>query len=642
MYKRFIISQSAIFSVLSLLLVLSASTAICAEASPSKEKLSLYKISKIQSDLQENSFTLLIVGESEPAYTVSERFSPFRVVLDIANASFDKSVDLKSQIIPKNKFVSLQTSVLTDQDPAITRFEFTIADSHDYKITRDGQSIKVAVTLAASAASKVPAATNSPTSGTPPALTDIHVTTTPAETTITFVSSSPIVNYTSDKIIGGANGKPRMFIDVENVDISELIREKRIGTSVDKIRVSPQGNGARIVFDSATSELFDYSISNASGPLVVTIKENADLPIQATTAKNSSPSKPTDKTLDSLIGETEDILAQDGTKTSDKKKTTDAKSAIEDTFAFAGYNKQRISVDFYKIDLHNVFRLFRQFTDLNIIVDETVTGSITLALNDVPWDFALDIILNLADLKKEERFNTIVIYPKKKDFAWPDRLEDNLSVEADAEIAEQDAFVIEQSANFSKEVLQAQELLRKAQLADENENFEDAADLYEQANKLWPTNSKISNRLATLYLVNLGVNAKAVHYAKESLKQEPGNTRAALYAAIGSANMQRNQEALEYFTQSISGTPPMKEALISFATFCENNNQNEQAIKLLDKYNASYGENIDTMIAKARIFDKLGNSAKATEQYRAVIASGFPLSPDLKKFIHGRLAAKDF
>lgn len=638
MYKRFIISQSAIFSTLSLLLILSASTVFCADASPSKEKLSLYKISKIQSDLQGNSLTLLIVGGAEPAYTVSERFSPFRVVLDIADASFDKSMDLKSRTLPENKFVSLQTSLLADQDPAITRFEFTIADSHDYKITRDGQSIKVLVTPAVGTALKASA----PASSGSPALTDILVKTTPTETTVTFVSSAPIVNYTSDKIIGSANGNPRMFIDVENVDIAELIREKRIGTSVDKIRVSPQGSGAHIVFDSATSDLFDYSISNSSGPLVVTIKENANLPAQATDSKNSSITKPNDKTLDSLIGETEDILAQDGKKAPEEKKITDPKSAIEDTFAFAGYNKQRISVDFYKIDLHNIFRLFRQFTDLNIIVDETVTGSLTLALNDVPWDFALDIILNLADLKKEERFNTIVIYPKKKEFVWPDRLEDNLSVEADAEIVEQDAFVIEQSANFSKEVLQAQELLRKAQLADENDDFEDAADLYEQANKLWPTNAKISNRLATLYLVNLGVNAKAVHYAKESLKQEPGNTRAALYAAVGSANMQRNQEALEYFTQSISDNPPLKEALISFATFCENNGQNAQAIKLLDKYNASYGENIDTMIAKARIFDKLGDSAKATGQYKAIIASGFPLSPDLKKFIHGRLAAKDF
>jgi type IV pilus assembly protein PilQ len=48
------------------------------------------------------------------------------------------------------------------------------------------------------------------------------------------------------------------------------------------------------------------------------------------------------------------------------------------------------------------------------------------------------------------------------------------------------------------------------------------------------------------------------------------------------------------------------------------------------------------MIAKARIFDKMGDSEKATSQYKAVIASGFPLPPDLKKYIHGRLAAKEF
>jgi type IV pilus assembly protein PilQ len=241
------------------------------------------------------------------------------------------------------------------------------------------------------------------------------------------------------------------------------------------------------------------------------------------------------------------------------------------------------------------------------------------------------------DLKKEERFNTIVIYPNKKAFVWPDRIEDNLAVEV-----EQEALVIEQTAELPKEVLQAQEILRNAQIADEKEDFEEAAELYEQAYKLWPANAKISNRLATLYLVNLNVNAKAVHYAKESLKQEPGNNRAALYAAIGSANMQRNAEALEYFTQSISGNPPLKEALISFSTFCETSGQNEQAIKLLDKYTASYGETMDTMIAKARIYDKLGNSKMAITQYKALLASGFPLPPDLKQYIHGRMAASSF
>ncbi|MBB5347896.1 type IV pilus assembly protein PilQ [Desulfoprunum benzoelyticum] len=628
--------------MLSLLLFLAASTAAATEAVPGTAKTSLYQVTKIESDLQGDILNLSIVGNSEPAYTVSERFSPFRAVLDIANAAFDKSINLQSQLIADNPFISLKTSVLSEQDPSVTRFEFTIADSHDYKITRDGFVIKVQVAPAA----KETAAEKPGTSPSPaaiPAISDIVVKTTPSATSVTFVSSAPIAKYTTDTITGNANETPKMYIDIENVDIAQLVREKRIGTSVDKIRVIQQGDGARFIFDSATASLFDYTVADNAGQVVVTVNENPALPGQTASAgKNQKSSQPTDKTLDSLIGETETILATEGKKSTVKTAATDPKLALEDTFSFAGYDKQRISVDFYKIDLHNVFRLFRQFTDINIIVDEAVTGSLTLALTDVPWDFALDIICNLKDLKKEERFNTIVIYPNKKTFVWPDRLEDNLAVEADAEIVEQDALIIEQSANLPKEVIQAQEILRNAQIADENENFEEAAELYEQAYRLWPANAKISNRLATLYLVSLGVNAKAVHYAKESLKQEPGNNRAALYAAIGSANMQRNAEALEYFTQSISGNPPMKEALISFSTFCETSGQSEQAIKLLDRYNASYGETMDTMIAKARIYDKLGNSKMAITQYKALLASGFPLPPDLKQYIHGRMAASSF
>jgi len=641
MYKRFTISQSAIFSVLCLILLLPSSVVLGADTSAGKEQPSLYQIAKIDPELSGDSLTLHIIGNAEPAYTVSERFSPFRVVLDIADAAFDPSIDPKSKLLPDNAFVSLQTSLLTDQDPTITRFEFTIAETHDYKITREGKSINVKVTPATGGSSaKQPMPGTA--SGESVAITDIVVKTSPQETIITLAGSGPITKYTSDTVTAKNGEKPQMYIDIADINIAELIREKQIGTSVESVRVEQRDTGGRFFFKSASTSLFDYKITNNAGQVVVTIKESPDLPKKDMTGTAASDTTgKTDKTLDSLIGETENILAK-GSESKETAGKKDPSSSLEDTFSFAGYEKQRISVDFYKIDLHNVFRLFRQFTDLNIIVDETVEGSLTLALTDVPWDFALDIICNLKDLKKEERFNTIVIYPNKKEFAWPDRLEDNLSVEADTEIVEQDAFIIEQSANLPKEILQAQELLRKAQLADENEDFEDAATLYEQASKLWPDNVKILNRLATLYLVNLRVNAKAVHFAKESLAKEPGNNRAALYAAIGSANMQRNAEALEYFTQSISATPPMKEALISFATFCETSGQNEQAIKLLDKYNASYGETMDTMIAKARIYDKLGDAKMAVNQYKALLASGFPLPPDLKKYIHGRLAASNF
>ena len=425
------------------------------------------------------------------------------------------------------------------------------------------------------------------------------------------------------------------FVDF-TYDISALVREKRVGTSVDKIRVAPKGNGARIVFDSKSNKLFRYTVAPSAHGLSVVIDESGSA------AKTAKQAKGSDTTLDSLIGSSEKQLkAQKAVQKTAATGEGVKASSMADKFSFSGYNKQRISVDFYKIDIHNVFRLFRQITDLNIIVDEGVSGSLTLALTDVPWDFALDIILNLMDLKKEERFNTIVIYPGKKEFAWPSRTEDNLSFEADHQVIAQESLIVERAANQPKEIMQAKEFMVKAQSLIKRNEFEDAALLYSKASELWPNNTKLLNRLSTLYLVQLGMNAKAVHYANKSLKLDPKNCSAALYAAIGSANMQRIADASDFFAQSISCSPPMKEALISYAAFSENNGQNDAALKLLDKYKSLYGETVDTMIAKARVLDKLGRKEGAKKQYLALLGSGFKLRPDLRKYINSRVAVQN-
>jgi type IV pilus assembly protein PilQ len=308
------------------------------------------------------------------------------------------------------------------------------------------------------------------------------------------------------------------------------------------------------------------------------------------------------------------------------------------SFDFSGYKRERISIDFYKMDLHNVFRLFRQVSGQNLIVDEGVSGSLTLALNDVPWDFALDIILNLSDLEKEEKFNTIIVYPKDKEFEWPKRASDNLSFEANLEVVQQEALIIEQSANQPKEIIEAKELMRQARVKERNNEYEDAAGLYEDAAELWPTNSNLTSKLAAIYLVRLGMNAKGVYFAKKSLEVSPDNHKAALYAAIGLANMNQVPEALEFFSQSVSGNPPMKEALASFAAFSESNGRLQAALKLYEKYNEFYGASVNTMVAQARIYDKLSMREKATEQYRTVLASGYPLQVGLKEYIQSRLA----
>ena len=618
--------QPAVLFAFCLLLILPTSAA---RSQPSVS----YEISDIKTIITDNTLTYTIAGTSPPVYTVSERFSPFRVSVDVAGAFYGKSISPSAAKVPENSFSSVATSELKDQQQPVLRFEFSLSDSHDYSVTTtDKSNIQV----------KFFPATDKKTSSDAPdskglILKDLSIASTPNSTTASILANRSIEKYKVDTISGGKDGPPRMYIDIEGVTVNELAKEKVVGTSVAKIRVAPKDKGGvRIVFDSASSELFKYSVVPVPEGLKIVIDEGSlKGPAAAAVGQKAS----SDSTLDALIGSSEQLLKQ-----SDKAKphTASAKAAsLEDDFSFSGYKKQRISVDFYKIDIHNVFRLFRQVTDLNIIVDEAVQGSLTLALNDVPWDFALDIILNLMDLKKEERFNTIVIYPSKKEFVWPTRAEDNLAFEANVKVIEEEALVIEKSASQSKEIMQAKELMAKAQKLEGDNEYEAAVKLYSQAAELWPENSMITNRLATLYLVNLRINPKAVFYAKQSLQRDPANKEAALYAAIGHANMQQVKEASEYFAQSVSGSPPMKEALFSYAAFSENNGQNDAALKLLQKYESHYGATVDTMIAKARIFDKKGSTKEATKQYQALLSSGFQLRPDLKKFIEGRLAAKD-
>ena len=320
---------------------------------------------------------------------------------------------------------------------------------------------------------------------------------------------------------------------------------------------------------------------------------------------------------------------------------TKQQQVADDTFTGAGYNKQRITVDFYKIDLHNVFRLFGEISGLNIVVDEAVNGSLTLSLNDVPWDFALDVILNLKDLQKEERFNTIVISPKSKTFEWPERPIESLAVSADGKPTTVESLSVQKRIETPKEVIEAKRLIKMGRTAESEEDFTTALDAYEKAFALWPKNGRLADRLASLYLTREGMNAKAVYYAKEALKIDSNDRSAALYAAIGLANMKQQQAAQEYFDRAVSeadGTKPAKEALVSYAVFDEENGNYVGALLLLARHGQLYGDSLDTMVAKARIYDKEGNVEKALAEYRTILLSGYELPPDLSRYIKDRLA----
>jgi type IV pilus assembly protein PilQ len=88
-------------------------------------------------------------------------------------------------------------------------------------------------------------------------------------------------------------------------------------------------------------------------------------------------------------------------------------SAPIQTSAPAGkYSGEPISVNLKDVDLRDFFRLIHEISGLNIVVDPSVKGSLTIVLDDVPWDQALDIVLKNNGLDKQLEGNVLRIATK--------------------------------------------------------------------------------------------------------------------------------------------------------------------------------------------------------------------------------------
>lgn len=87
-----------------------------------------------------------------------------------------------------------------------------------------------------------------------------------------------------------------------------------------------------------------------------------------------------------------------------------------------GYQGERLSLNFQNVDVRSLLQVIADFTNLNIITSDSVGGSITLRLKDVPWDQALDIILQTKGLDMRKNGNVLLIAPREE-LATKEKLE---------------------------------------------------------------------------------------------------------------------------------------------------------------------------------------------------------------------------
>jgi len=117
----------------------------------------------------------------------------------------------------------------------------------------------------------------------------------------------------------------------------------------------------------------------------------------------------------------------------DNRLIVEVKPVTEQQAAKAktGYSGEKLSLNFQNVEVRAVLQVIADFTGLNLVTSDTVSGNLTLRLKDVPWDQALDIILQAKGLDMRKTGNVVWIAPR-------DELatKEKIALEAQQQIAE--------------------------------------------------------------------------------------------------------------------------------------------------------------------------------------------------------------
>lgn len=183
----------------------------------------------------------------------------------------------------------------------------------------------------------------------------------------------------------GKNGEGRVVVDLSDANTGINIKQKGKTVVVDFIDT-----------DVATNLQRRMNVTNFGTPVVfvdtVKLGNNSQLIIEPK-------------------GDWEQSAYQ-----ADKKFIVDIRPVAVDPNKLAqgskpGYSGEKLSLNFQNIEVRSVLQVIADFTGLNIVTSDTVTGNLTLRLKDVPWDQALDIITQSKGLTMRKNGNVIMIAP---------------------------------------------------------------------------------------------------------------------------------------------------------------------------------------------------------------------------------------
>ncbi|WP_412537125.1 type IV pilus secretin PilQ [Marinobacter sp. MIT932201] len=313
----------------------------------------------------------------EPSGYTIER--PARIAVDLR----DTTSGLNSRSVPLGSGNAQSMTVVETKDR--TRLIFNLVELVPYETVRSGNSLVMTIGGQAGA-----------------------VATT--STSSSAQSSSATGTVSSDALAGvdfrrGKDGEGRVLVELGSsstpVDLTE--RAGKIRLTMDGLEVPSNLRRRLDVTDFATPVTrIDTFVEDGNAVVEITSEGNYDY-----------------------------IAYQSGsqfTVSVEELSQEEAESRREEKFPYTG---DKLSLNFQDIEVRSVLQLIADFTGLNLVASDTVGGSITLRLQNVPWDQALDLILKTKGLDKRQIGNVLLVAPADEIAA-----REKLELETNKQIAE--------------------------------------------------------------------------------------------------------------------------------------------------------------------------------------------------------------
>ncbi|MBX3214971.1 MAG: type IV pilus secretin PilQ, partial [Labilithrix sp.] len=353
-----------------------------------------------------------VVGSDAPTFNVRVENGGKRLVVDISNSDV---IGVKPAITSAVGVVGgVMTQAFKTGAGQMTRLSINLTKQAAYRVRPDGTSLKVTLT---------PAATTAPASG---ASADAEPRPAGAELVdVRYERAKMPCSSGCDRIVISTSEMPAYALSTSpsgriRLELKKTTLAKPLARTLDVSQGKGVIKSVTTFYDDKAEATFVEIDKGADGPSQGTVSvDGKDLvwSFDAALAK-TGPKAPVRRSVTvaresdggagprvetSILGDDPKIEVSSGSEAAGFTATLNAQAR--------GYTGRRIDLDLKDADIHNILRLLADVGRVNIVTADDVSGNVTIRMRNVPWDQALDVVLQAKGLGMVRSGNLIRVAP---------------------------------------------------------------------------------------------------------------------------------------------------------------------------------------------------------------------------------------